>query len=74
VGEVVLGDLVAPGERQPARRLALQPAQRFGLEAAKVLQMLAPNPNDRIGVDPRVLVDNTVPESRHVDHHATKAR
>ena len=63
-----------PGRVLRPGRLALEPAQRFGLEAAKVLQMLAQNPNHRIGVDPRVLVDDNVPESSHVDHHATKAR
>ncbi len=51
----------------------LQPAERFGLELAKVREMFTKDPYDDFRVDPRVLVDDDVPESRHLDHDSAEA-
>src|SRR5712691_6370107 len=52
----------------------LQPAQRFGLEPSEILQVLTKDPDDQVRVDPRVLVDDDVPESGHLDHHMAEVR
>src|SRR5438128_10550893 len=41
----------------------LQPAQRFGLEPSEILQVLTTDPDDQVRVDPRVLVDDDVPDA-----------